>query len=44
MGSEILVLSFVVSVIGGLGSFVGAFLSAMLLGQIQSYGTVCCRA
>lgn len=40
MGSEILVLSFVVSVIGGLGSFVGAFLSAMLLGQIQAFGTV----
>ncbi len=40
MGGEILVLSFVVSVIGGLGSFVGAFLSAMLLGQIQSFGTV----
>ncbi len=40
MGSEILVLSFVVSVIGGLGSFTGAFISAMLLGQVQSFGTV----
>jgi len=40
MGSEILVLSFVVSVIGGLGSFVGAFVAAMLLGQVQSFGTV----
>lgn len=40
MGSEILVLSFVVSVIGGLGSFTGAFVSAMLLGQVQSFGTV----
>lgn len=40
MGTEILVLSFVVSVVGGLGSFAGAFLSAMLLGQIQSFGTV----
>lgn len=40
MGSEILVLSFIVSVIGGLGSFGGAFLSAMLLGQIQAFGTV----
>jgi len=40
MGSEILVLSFVVSVIGGLGSFWGAFVSAMLLGQVQAFGTV----
>jgi branched-chain amino acid transport system permease protein len=40
MGSEILVLSFVVSVIGGLGSFSGAFVSAMLLGQVQAFGTV----
>ncbi|MCB1473471.1 MAG: branched-chain amino acid ABC transporter permease [Rhodobiaceae bacterium] len=40
MGSEILVLSFVVSVIGGLGSFGGAFISAMLLGQIQAFGVV----
>jgi branched-chain amino acid transport system permease protein len=40
MGSEILVLSFVVSVIGGLGSFPGAFASAMLLGQVQAFGTV----
>jgi branched-chain amino acid transport system permease protein len=40
MGSEVLVLSFVVTVVGGLGSFSGAFLSAMLLGQIQSFGTV----
>ena len=40
MGSEILVLSFVVLVVGGLGSLVGAFLSAMLLGQVQSFGTV----
>lgn len=40
MGSEILVLSFVVSVIGGLGSFTGAFISAMLLGQVQAFGTV----
>jgi branched-chain amino acid transport system permease protein len=40
MDSEILVLSFVVSVVGGLGSFVGAFISAMCLGQIQAFGTV----
>lgn len=40
MGSEILVLSFVVSVIGGLGSFGGAFVSAMILGQVQAFGIV----
>jgi len=40
MGAEILVMSFVVSVIGGLGSFGGAFISAMILGQIQAFGVV----
>ncbi|MEQ8813528.1 branched-chain amino acid ABC transporter permease [Thalassobaculum sp.] len=40
MGGEILVLSFVVSVVGGLGSFTGAFVSALALGQLQSFGTV----
>lgn len=40
MGGEVLVLSFVVTVVGGLGSFTGAFVSAMLLGQIQAFGTV----
>lgn len=40
MGSEILVLSFVVTVIGGLSSFGGAFISAMILGQVQAFGTV----
>lgn len=40
MGSEILILSFVVTVIGGLGSFGGAFISAMILGQVQAFGIV----
>lgn len=40
MGSEILVLSFVVTVVGGLGSFSGAFVSAMVLGQVQAFGIV----
>ncbi|MBU2486585.1 MAG: branched-chain amino acid ABC transporter permease [Alphaproteobacteria bacterium] len=40
MGAEILVMSFVVSVVGGLGSFGGAFISAMILGQIQAFGVV----
>ncbi|MDF1670056.1 MAG: branched-chain amino acid ABC transporter permease [Roseovarius sp.] len=40
MGAEILVLSFVVTVIGGLSSFGGAFISAMILGQVQAFGIV----
>ncbi len=40
MGGDILVTSFVVVVIGGLGSFSGAFIAAMILGQIQSLGAV----
>ncbi|MFC6673336.1 branched-chain amino acid ABC transporter permease [Marinobacterium aestuariivivens] len=38
MGSDILVDSFVVVVIGGLGSLGGAFVAALLLGQVQSFG------
>jgi len=38
MGGDILVNSFVVVVIGGLGSLWGAFLAAILLGLINSYG------
>lgn len=40
MGSDILIDSFVVVVIGGLGSFGGAFVAAMILGQVQSFGAV----
>lgn len=40
MGGDILVSSFVVVVIGGLGSLSGAFLAAILLGLINSYGTL----
>jgi branched-chain amino acid transport system permease protein len=40
MGSDILIDSFVVVVIGGLGSFSGAFAAAMLLGQLQALGAV----
>lgn len=40
MGSDILIDSFVVVVIGGLGSFGGAFIAAMLVGQIQTLGAV----
>jgi branched-chain amino acid transport system permease protein len=40
MGSTVLVDSFVVTVVGGLGSFVGAFLAAMIIGEIQIGGSV----
>lgn len=40
MGSDILIDSFVVVVIGGLGSFGGAFAAAMILGQVQALGAV----
>ncbi|MBT00400.1 MAG: branched-chain amino acid ABC transporter permease [Oceanospirillaceae bacterium] len=40
MGGDVLVDSFVVVVIGGLGSLGGALVSAILLGQVQSFGTI----
>ena len=40
MGSDVLIDSFVVVVIGGLGSLAGAFIAAMLLGQVQALGAV----
>ncbi len=40
MSSDVLIDSFVVVVIGGLGSLAGAFGAAILLGLIQSLGTV----
>ncbi len=38
MGEKIIIQSFIVVVIGGLGSFPGAFLGAMILGLISAYG------
>ena len=38
MGEKIIIESFIVVVIGGLGSFPGAFLGAMILGLINAYG------
>lgn len=38
MGSYILIDSFIVVVVGGLGSFTGAFVAAMLIGQIHNFG------
>ena len=38
MGAEILTAAFVVVVIGGLGSFWGTFLGALIYGQVLSFG------
>jgi branched-chain amino acid transport system permease protein len=40
MGNNIAIESFIVVVIGGLGSFAGAFLAALAIGQIYSFGAV----
>ncbi len=40
MGDKIIIESFIVVVIGGLGSFPGAFAGALLLGLLESFGTV----
>lgn len=40
MSSDVIIDSFVVVVIGGLGSLAGAFIAAMALGMIQSLGAV----
>lgn len=40
MGSTILIESFIVVVTGGLGSFTGAFVAAMVIGQLHNLGVV----
>lgn len=40
MGNYILIDSFIVVVIGGLGSFAGAFVAALLIGQIHNFGAI----
>jgi branched-chain amino acid transport system permease protein len=40
MGEQILIVSFVVVVIGGLGSITGAFVGAMLIGAVDTFGKV----
>ncbi len=40
MNSDVLIDSFVVVVIGGLGSLGGAFIAALLLGQLQALGAI----
>ena len=38
MGDDILILAFVIIVIGGIGSIKGAFVAAMVVGQIDIIG------
>jgi branched-chain amino acid transport system permease protein len=40
MGGQVLILSFVVVVIGGIGSVRGAFVAAQLVGAIDTFGKV----
>ena len=40
MGSYILIESFIVVVVGGLGSFTGAFIAAIVIGQMHNFGLV----
>ncbi|GAC1345415.1 MAG: branched-chain amino acid ABC transporter permease [Acetobacteraceae bacterium] len=40
MGLSILIESFIVTVIGGMGSIVGAFIAALLIGFVRSFGSV----
>jgi len=43
VGDQVIISAFVVVVIGGLGSFTGAFIGAMAIGLIQSFGTMWVR-
>ena len=40
MGGYILIESFIVVVIGGLGSFSGAFIAALVIGQVHNFGVI----
>jgi len=39
MGERVIIESFIVVVVGGLGSFPGAFVGAILLGMLEAFGT-----
>jgi branched-chain amino acid transport system permease protein len=39
MGERVIIESFIVVVVGGLGSFPGAFVGALLLGLLEAFGT-----
>ena len=38
MGTAIIITSFIVAVIGGLGSLLGAFLGAIIIGLVNAFG------
>ena len=40
MGGEVLMDSFVVIVIGGFGSLLGAFVASLMVGELQSFGVL----
>jgi branched-subunit amino acid ABC-type transport system permease component len=40
MGMEIVIMSFAVVIIGGLGSIWGAFLGSVLIGEVLAFGTL----
>jgi branched-chain amino acid transport system permease protein len=40
MGFSILIESFIVTVIGGMGSVAGALVGALLIGLVRSFGTI----
>jgi branched-chain amino acid transport system permease protein len=40
MGGQVLIVSFVVVVIGGIGSVRGAFVAALLVGAVDTFGKV----
>jgi branched-chain amino acid transport system permease protein len=40
MGFSVLIESFIVTVIGGMGSIAGALIAAVVLGLIRSFGTI----
>jgi branched-chain amino acid transport system permease protein len=40
MGFSILIESFIVTVIGGMGSVSGALLGALLIGMLRSFGSI----
>lgn len=43
LGDQVIISAFIVVVIGGLGSFVGAFVGAMFIGLVESFGTLWIR-
>jgi branched-chain amino acid transport system permease protein len=40
MDTDVLVLAFAISVIGGLGSIIGSLVGAVIVGEVMSFGLV----